>query len=85
MKFDIQPVSLPLGLDTADKCEIRVTYSIGDNDVDLHLYFYNSNSPLNISPVQVAVPHDVLESWQLDFSQVRAWALHQVGAQLPEP
>jgi len=83
-KFNIQPVHLPLGLDEANACEIQVHYSLGDEDVDLHVFFFNGNIKLNISPILIGVPREVLESWQLDFSAVRAWVVQQVGAQLPE-
>lgn len=87
MKYDIQPVTLPLGLGVCDKIEVIVSYSIGDPTTDLIVKLFKGNVELLSSPFLLAVPDHQMRAWDINLAQVLQWTSEQVGAVLiaPEP
>lgn len=79
-KINITPTDLPLNLGTANRMEIVVSYSIGDETTDLHVFYYDGSRQLNINPQILPVPDTQMQAWGYDFGQIVQWVMSQTGA-----
>lgn len=79
----INPVKIGLNLGEATALKITVDYELLSKNVTLNCYAYNSRGvELNVSPIKLDVPAEVLQEWNLDFSQVVEWACQKIGVTL---
>lgn len=83
-KIDIVTKSLPLGLGTINKIEIKVDYSIGDESTTLQVRYFNGNAEVTtVTPKLIPVPPEVMQQWGYDFSQIVTWVLNEIDAERP--
>ena len=78
--INIEPVEIGLNLGEATKLKITVDYELLSQQVTLNCYAFNEqNVQLNVSPIKLDVPAEVLQEWDLDFGPVIQWACDQLG------
>jgi hypothetical protein len=81
--IEIKPILMGLNLGEVDKIKITVPYEIKSNQVTLQCYAYNSqNKQINLSPINLDVPIEVLQEWNFDFTPVILWTIDQLGVEL---
>jgi hypothetical protein len=79
-KINIKPVKMGLSLGEATSISISVNYTLTTTDVTLQCHVYNAHGAvLNVSPIHLDVPPDVLATWGMDFSPVIEWVFEKLN------
>jgi hypothetical protein len=78
--INISPVNLGLSLGTVTSVKISMNYTLGSNTLIVKVrYFDQFGLEIGVLPVEIPVPEEVLQSWNIDLSPLKSWTLQQLG------
>lgn len=78
--INITPVNLGLSLGTVTSVKISMNYTLGSNTLIVKVrYFDQFGLEIGVLPVEIPVPEEVLQSWNIDLSPLKSWTLQQLG------
>jgi hypothetical protein len=78
--ININPVNLGLSLGTVTSVKISMNYTLGSNTLIVKVrYFDQFGLEIGVLPVEIPVPEEVLQSWNIDLSPLKSWTLQQLG------